>query len=78
MFPHAGRLEDGVYYAMGYGGHGVAMASYLGAKMADVILGQADENPFRDLRFDTIPLYDGRPWFLPFAGLWYKFLDWIR
>jgi len=78
MMPHAGRFEDGVYYAAGYGGHGVAMASYLGAQMADVILGKDDRNPFRDLRFRAIPLYDGRPWFLPLAALWFKVLDWIQ
>jgi glycine/D-amino acid oxidase-like deaminating enzyme len=78
MFPHAGRLKDGVYYALGYGGHGVALATYLGAKMADVILGKDDQNPFRDLRFNTIPFYDGRPWFLPLAAIWYRFLDWIQ
>ncbi|HKZ85681.1 MAG TPA: FAD-binding oxidoreductase [Anaerolineae bacterium] len=78
MLPHAGRFEEGVTYAAGYGGHGVAMATYLGAKMADVILGKDDRNPFRDLRFRAIPLYDGRPWFLPLAALWFKFLDWIR
>jgi len=22
-------------------------------------------------------LYIGRPWFLPFAGMWYKVLDWV-
>ncbi len=77
MLPHAGRL-DGAHYAMGYGGHGVAMATYLGAKMADAILGKDDQNPFRDLRFSAIPFYDGRPWFLPFAALWFKFLDWIQ
>jgi hypothetical protein len=22
-------------------------------------------------------LYNGKPWFLPFAGAWYKFLDWV-
>ncbi len=78
MLPHAGRLDDGVHYAMGYGGHGVAMATYLGAKMADVILCREDQNPFRDIRFRTIPFYNGRPWFLPFAAVWFKFLDWIQ
>jgi len=78
MLPHAGRLEDGMHYAMGYAGHGVAMATYLGVKMADVILGKDDQNPFRDMRFRAIPLYDGRPWFLPFAAVWFKFLDWIQ
>lgn len=78
MLPHAGRLDNGVHYAAGYGGHGVAMATYLGAKMADVILGRDDQNPFSGMRFNAIPLYDGRPWFLPAVAVWYKFLDWIQ
>jgi glycine/D-amino acid oxidase-like deaminating enzyme len=79
LMPHAGQL-DGLYYALGYAGHGVAMATYLGARMADVICG-ADlrELPFADIPFPGAPmgLYWGAPWFLPFAGAWYKFLDWI-
>ena len=31
--PHAGQAE-GIYYALGYAGHGVAMATYLGTKLA--------------------------------------------
>ena len=77
LLPRAGRL-DGVHYAMGYGGHGVAMATYLGDVMADALLGRPDRNPFRGLPFPAIPLYGGRPWFLPFAGLWYKLRDWIE
>jgi len=76
--PHAGRFENGVYYAAGYAGHGVAMATYLGAKMADVMLGRDDQNPFRAMKFRAIPLYDGRPWFLPLVALGYKFLDRIQ
>lgn len=64
--------------ALGYAGHGEAMATYLGDVMADVILGRPDRNPFRDLPFQPIPLYHGRPWFLPLAGLWYKVRDWIE
>jgi glycine/D-amino acid oxidase-like deaminating enzyme len=79
LMPHAGKL-DGLYYALGYAGHGVALATYLGARMADVICG-ADlrELPFADIPFPGAPmgLYWGAPWFLPFAGAWYKFLDWI-
>ena len=37
--PHAGRM-DGMYYAVGYAGHGVAMATYLGAKIAEQISGE--------------------------------------
>jgi glycine/D-amino acid oxidase-like deaminating enzyme len=78
ILPHAGQL-DGIYFSVGYAGHGVAMATYLGAKMAQLIWDGRDENPFSGLPFPGAPLglYNGRPWFLPLAGLWYKFLDWV-
>jgi glycine/D-amino acid oxidase-like deaminating enzyme len=76
IMPHAGKM-DGVYYAMGYAGHGVAMATYLGMKVAEAICGGQEPNPFADIPFPEAPLglYSGRPWFLPLAGAWYKFLD---
>jgi glycine/D-amino acid oxidase-like deaminating enzyme len=76
--PHAGRM-DGMYYAVGYAGHGVAMATYLGTKIADQMSGGAEENPFAEVSFPGAPLglYSGRPWFLPFAGAYYKVLDWL-
>ncbi len=78
MMPHAGQT-DGIYYAIGYAGHGVAMATYLGTKVAEAACGGADGNPFRDIAFPGAPLglYRRTPWFLPFAGAWYKVLDWI-
>lgn len=79
MLPHAGQI-DGMYYAMGYAGHGVAMATYLGAKVGATIAGAQDENPFSTLPFPLAPLrlYNGTPWFLPLAGAWFRFLDWVR
>jgi glycine/D-amino acid oxidase-like deaminating enzyme len=77
LLPRAGRL-DGIHYALGYAGHGVAMATFLGDVMADVLLGRPDRNPFRGLPFRPIPLYSGRPWFLPLAGAAFKVLDWVR
>ena len=76
--PHAGQL-DGIYYALGYAGHGVAMATYLGTKIAEQINGGVDDNPYADIPFPGAPLglYNGHPWFLPFAGAYYKVLDWI-
>jgi len=70
---------DGMYYAVGYAGHGVAMATYLGAKIAEQISGGTEENPYAKVPFPGAPLglYNGRPWFLPFAGAYYKILDWI-
>jgi glycine/D-amino acid oxidase-like deaminating enzyme len=78
IMPHAGQM-DGMYYAVGYAGHGVAMATYQGQKMAELIAGDKPENPFVGIPFPGAPLglYNGKPWFLPFAGAWYKFLDWV-
>jgi len=76
--PHAGEI-DGIHYALGYAGHGVAMASYFGTKMAEKMCGGDDDIPFAAIPFPGAPLglYNGRPWFLPFAGAYYKVLDWI-
>jgi glycine/D-amino acid oxidase-like deaminating enzyme len=78
IMPHAGQL-DGLYYAVGYAGHGVAMATYQGQKVAQLISGDKPENPFVGIPFPGAPLglYNGKPWFLPFAGMWYKVLDWV-
>jgi glycine/D-amino acid oxidase-like deaminating enzyme len=78
IMPHAGQM-DGMYYALGYAGHGVAMATYLGQKIADYILSGKDENPYAGIPFSGAPfgLYNGKPWFLPVAGVYYKFLDWV-
>jgi glycine/D-amino acid oxidase-like deaminating enzyme len=78
IMPHAGQL-DGIYYALGYAGHGVAMATWQGQKIAELIAGDKPDNPFVGIPFPGAPLglYNGKPWFLPFAGAWYKFLDWV-
>jgi glycine/D-amino acid oxidase-like deaminating enzyme len=78
IMPHAGKM-DGMFYSVGYAGHGVAMATLLGRKIAESILTGRDENPFAGIPFPGAPLgaYNGKPWFLPFAGMWYKFLDWV-
>jgi glycine/D-amino acid oxidase-like deaminating enzyme len=77
--PHAGQT-DGIYYALGYAGHGVAMATYLGTKLAEVMHGGKNEIPYAAIPFPGAPLglYNGKPWFLPFAGAYYKVLDWIN
>jgi glycine/D-amino acid oxidase-like deaminating enzyme len=78
IMPHAGQM-DGIHYAVGYAGHGVAMATYQGQLMANRIAGEPVENPFEDIKFPGAPLglYNGKPWFLPFAGAYYKVLDWV-
>ena len=78
IMPHAGRI-DGVHFALGYAGHGVALATWQGQKMAEWIATGKTDNPFAEIKFPGAPfgLYNGRPWFLPFAGAYYRVLDWI-
>ena len=74
--PHAGRL-DGVHYAMGYCGHGVALATYLGSRMGDVIAGVGELPDLGTSSFRAIPFYNGVPWFLPLVGGYYRARDWV-
>jgi len=80
MMTHVGEM-DGIYYSLGYAGHGVAMGTYLGKTVAEAMLnGNIKDHPFAAFDFPGAPLglYDGRPWFLPFAGMWHKILDWVE
>lgn len=74
--PHVGRM-GGVAYAMGYCGTGVAMSTYLGARVADW-LGGGTAPALARLPFPMVPApYEGRPWFLPVVGEWFRFKDWL-
>lgn len=77
---HIGEI-DGLFYSLGYAGHGVALATYLGKTVAESMLkGNIKEHPFASLPFPGAPLglYNGFPWFLPLAGAWHKILDWVE
>lgn len=72
---HTGT-HDGIHYAMCYCGSGVSMASYLGMRMGQKVLGQEQGvTAFDDLPFPTRPLYTGKPWFLPPVVAWYRLRD---
>jgi len=75
--PRAGE-RDGLFYSMGYSGHGTHMSTYMGAIMAEVLDGRADLNPWRDFDWPAIPGHFGKPWFLPIVGAYYRFQDWVR
>ena len=73
--PHVGQTKDGVTYAMGCCGTGVALMTNLGTKVGAWLAG--DEAPaLTRLRFPLVPApYEGRPWFMPFAGEWFRLQD---
>jgi glycine/D-amino acid oxidase-like deaminating enzyme len=72
---HTGT-HNGVHYAMGYCGSGVSMASYLGMRLGQKVLGLKEgATAFDGLPFPTRPLYHGNPWFLPATVAWYRWQD---
>lgn len=71
---HAGE-RDGVFYSVGYSGHGVQMATHMGKVMAQMLGGDGSANIWQDLKFRAVPGHFGPPWFLPPTGAFYKFLD---
>ena len=75
FLPHFGS-RDGLHYALGYGGSGVAMAPYLGHKIARRVLGERDgESVLAEIPFETRPFYTGRPWFLDVMLRYYRWVD---
>ena len=53
LLPHAGTTADGLHYALGCGGHGVALLSYLGACVAQRVAGERIASPLFSLPFPT-------------------------
>jgi glycine/D-amino acid oxidase-like deaminating enzyme len=78
VMPHAGKI-DGMYFAAGFAGHGVAAATWFGAKLAGLICGDPNDILFDGIRFPAAPLglRSGNTWALPLAGAWYKILDFL-
>ena len=72
---HIGQHE-GLYYAMGYCGSGVGMASYLGMRLGQQVLGLPEgQTALNGLPFQTRPFYTGNPWFLAPSILYYRWKD---
>jgi hypothetical protein len=61
---------------MGFCGHGVALATHLGEKLAGLIQETAlGKTAYTGLKFRAIPLYNGRPWFLPLVYRFFNLRD---
>lgn len=77
MLPHAGEI-GGIHYVAGFAGHGVALATLVGAQLAAKIAGDDDvESPFIKNSFPVPALGAHRvfPGLVSAAGAWYRLLD---
>jgi len=73
--PHLGE-QDGLFYAMGYCGSGICLASYFGNRLGLQVLGRSEGKiAFNHLEFKTRPFYTGTPWFLSAAVKYYQLRD---
>ena len=72
--PHAGRNRN-VFYVTGCCGDGVALFPYLGTEMARW-MGGGPAPAVSRISFPLVPApYEGRAWFLPLAGEYWKAKD---
>jgi glycine/D-amino acid oxidase-like deaminating enzyme len=74
QLPHAGE-HDGHFFSMGYSGHGVQMATFMGRQMAQVMVGEQAGNPWERFPWPAIPGHIGLRWLLPVAGVYYRIKD---
>lgn len=74
LVPHMGQV-DGAWYALGYAGHGVGLATLMGHELAGMLLGEEPPSVFTKVPHPTRFYYRGNPWFLTPASLLYRALD---
>ena len=72
---HVGRQKE-MYYAMGYCGSGVGMASYLGMKIGLMAVDDATgQTAFSEIPFLDRLYYQGNPWFMGPTISYYRLHD---
>jgi glycine/D-amino acid oxidase-like deaminating enzyme len=74
LIPHIGNI-DGVWYAMGYAGHGVGLSTLLGNDLAGMLTGDEPTSPFARIPHAGRFYYRGNPWFLNPASVLFRILD---
>ena len=72
--PHVGSFGR-VAYATGCNGSGVALMPWLGMRMADAMVGEAEAPPFIELRHRPVPLTRWRRLWTPIVGSWFRMQD---
>ena len=74
LIPHMGQI-DGVWYALGYAGHGVGLSTLMGHELGGMLLGEEPASSFTKIPLPTRFYYRSRPWFLTPASILYRALD---
>ena len=72
--PHVGQ-RDGIHYAVGYCGHGVALSTWLGHRIGEALAGTGTIPEIPESGFRAIPAAGMIDWLLPLVGLYYRMRD---
>ena len=71
--PHVGTV-DGAHYATGCNGSGVGLNTWMGHRVAGMVLGDPPP-PFAEMAHPNVPLWRLRHAYLPVVGQWFRFRD---
>lgn len=74
LMPHLGQI-DGIYYALGYSGNGVSMATYLGAEVGKLLTEQIARSPFLDIDQPRPLFLKKYPWFWSLKAKYDRLMD---
>ncbi|MCO6187614.1 FAD-binding oxidoreductase [Rhizobium sp. L1K21] len=74
---HIGQRE-GVWFAVGCNGSGIAIMPWLGRLTIERMLGNLTQpSVFERISFGVLPNIGGTPWYVPFAAGYFSFADWL-
>ena len=71
--------HNDIYYAAGYAGSGTVWARWLGKRVAEKAMGTGNRTSvFYGPPPQSVPLYDGNPWFMPAIQYYFALKDWVK
>jgi glycine/D-amino acid oxidase-like deaminating enzyme len=76
QMPHLGRV-NGLYFAYGYSGHGVSIASYLGREVGSLMAGQISRSAFMAIQQPRFFLAALDKLYLPFVSAYFRLEDYF-
>lgn len=74
QMPHIGRI-DGIHYALGFSGHGVSVASYLGHEVGKLMSGEISESLFAQIKHPRFLFASLEKFYLPFVSAYFRLED---
>ena len=77
--PHFGKINNNIYFAQGYSGHGVALTGLAAKLMAESILNKTNRfEILSEMKHLTFPGGIFRTPMLVLGMSWFKFKDWLK